>query len=56
MPPGIDRVDAERLTGTKRFRVDALAVTGIDNSPVVERFGPDPGAGDLPPPRSGPVG
>ena len=33
-------MDAERLTGTKRFRVDALAVTGIDNSPVVERFGP----------------
>lgn len=33
-------MDAERLTGTTRFRFDALAVTGIDNSPVVERFGP----------------
>ena len=40
MPPGIDRVDAERLSGTTRFRFDALAVTGIDNSPVVDRFGP----------------
>jgi hypothetical protein len=33
-------VDAERLTGTTRFRFDALAVTGIDNSRAVERFGP----------------
>jgi hypothetical protein len=39
VPPGIDRVDAERLTGTPRFRFDALAVTGIDNSRAVERFG-----------------
>ena len=30
----------ERLTGSPRFRFDALAVTGIDNSPAVERFGP----------------
>jgi hypothetical protein len=29
-----------RLTGSPRFRFDALVVTGIDNSPVVERFGP----------------
>jgi hypothetical protein len=33
-------LDAERITGTTRFRFGALAVTGIDNSPVVERFGP----------------
>ena len=40
MPPGSDGSDIERLTGTERFRFDALAVTGIDNSPAVERFGP----------------
>jgi hypothetical protein len=32
-------VDTERLTGTTRFRFVTLTVTGIDNSPVVERFG-----------------
>lgn len=35
-----DRPDPERLTGSPRFRFDALVVTGIDNSPAVERFGP----------------
>jgi hypothetical protein len=40
VPPGIDRVDAGRLTGTTRFRFGALAVTGIDNAPVVGQFGP----------------
>jgi len=37
---GDDRPDPERLTGSPRFRFDALVVTGIDNSPAVERFGP----------------
>ena len=40
MHRGDDRPDPERLTGSPRFRFDALAVTGIDNSPAVERFGP----------------
>lgn len=39
MPPEIERVDAERLTGTTRFRFDTLTVTGIDNSRAVGRFG-----------------
>jgi len=33
-------VEVERLTGTPRFRFDALVIAGIDNSPAVERFGP----------------
>jgi hypothetical protein len=32
-------VDAERLTGTTRFRFDTLTVRGIDNSRAVGRFG-----------------
>ena len=40
MRRGDDRPDPERLTGSPRFRFDALAVTGIDNSRAVERFGP----------------
>ena len=35
-----DQPDPERLTGSPRFRFDALEVTGIDNTSVVERFGP----------------
>lgn len=34
-----DRPGPERLTGSPQFRFNALVVTGIDNRPVVDRFG-----------------